>query len=79
MKCKKIMHWHSRLPSHPPPLQKPPVCCRRTAFRWPYIHYTQTVSRALRASPYNAAANSSYAAQVVSLVNAERARQGCPR
>ena len=36
--------------------------------------YTQTVSRPSEST----AANSSYAAQVVSLVNAERARQGLP-
>lgn len=42
--------------------------------------YTQTVSRpAASNSSQSTAANSSYAAQVVSLVNAERARQGLPR
>lgn len=39
--------------------------------------YTQTVSRPSASKPLQStAANSSYAAQVVSLVNAERARQG---
>ena len=39
--------------------------------------YTQTVSRPSVSKPsQNTAANSSYTAQVVSLVNAERARQG---
>ena len=41
--------------------------------------YTQTVSRPSASKPLqSAAANSSYAAQMVSLVNAERARQGLP-
>ena len=41
--------------------------------------YTQTVSRPSASKPLQStAANSSYAAQVVSLVNAERARQGLP-
>ena len=41
--------------------------------------YTQTVSRPSVSKPsQNTAANSSYAAQVVSLVNAERAKQGLP-
>ena len=41
--------------------------------------YTQTVSRPSASKPsQSTAANSSYAAQVVSLVNAERARQGLP-
>ena len=41
--------------------------------------YTQTVSRPSVSKPLQStAANSSYAAQVVSLVNAERARQGLP-
>lgn len=41
--------------------------------------YTQTVSRPSASnSSQSTAANSSYAAQVVSLVNAERARQGLP-
>ena len=39
--------------------------------------YTQTVSRPSASKPLQSTtANSSYAAQVVSLVNAERARQG---
>ena len=39
--------------------------------------YTQTVSRPSASKPLQStAANSSYAAQVVSLVNAERARRG---
>lgn len=42
-------------------------------------YYTQTVSRPSASKPSpSTAANSSYAAQVVSLVNAERARQGLP-
>ena len=42
-------------------------------------NYTQTVSRPSASKPLQStAANSSYAAQVVSLVNAERARQGLP-
>ena len=42
--------------------------------------YTQTVSRPSASKPLQStAANSSYAAQMVSLVNAERARQGLPR
>ena len=41
--------------------------------------YTQTVSRPSASnSSQSTTANSSYAAQVVSLVNAERARQGLP-
>ena len=41
--------------------------------------YTQTVSRPSASKPLQStAANSSYAAQVVSLVNAERAKQGLP-
>ena len=41
--------------------------------------YTQTVSRPSASKPsQSTAANSSYAAQGVSLVNAERARQGLP-
>ena len=41
--------------------------------------YTQTVSRPSASKPLQSTtANSSYAAQVVSLVNAERARQGLP-
>ena len=42
-------------------------------------NYTQTVSRPSASKPsQSTAANSSYATQVVSLVNAERARQGLP-
>lgn len=42
-------------------------------------NYTQTVSRPSASKPLQSTtANSSYAAQVVSLVNAERARQGLP-
>ena len=42
-------------------------------------NYTQTVSRPSVSKPLQSTtANSSYAAQVVSLVNAERARQGLP-
>ena len=41
--------------------------------------YTQTVSRPSASKPLQSTtANSSYAAQVVSLVNAERAKQGLP-
>ena len=60
-------------------------CCRSCTSqqnRFSFVvrpNYTQTVSRPSASKPsQSTAANSSYAAQVVSLVNAERARQGLP-
>ena len=52
----------------------------QSGFSFPFRPgYTQTVSRPSASKPLQStAANSSYAAQVVSLVNAERARQGLP-
>ena len=52
----------------------------QSGFSFPFRPgYTQTVSRPSASKPLQStAANSSYAAQVVSLVNAERAKQGLP-
>ena len=47
MKFKGLCRWHSRLPSHPPSLQKPHVC-RRTAFRSPCVRVTRRRSAVLQ-------------------------------